>query len=38
MIAPVSATTRPSSTMTGDLPNGCTRFSSGGARRVVASR
>ena len=38
MIAPDSATTSPSSVMTGDLPSGCTRFSSGGASRVAGSR
>src|SRR6266849_4578527 len=32
-MAPDSLIVRPSSVMTGDLPSGCTAFSSGGARR-----
>ena len=38
MIAPDSMMVMSPSVITGDLPSGCTAFSSGGASRVVASR
>jgi len=37
-IAPDSAITRPSSSITGDFPSGCTFFSSGGASIEAVSR
>src|SRR5258705_5472753 len=38
MIAPDSAMVLPASVMTGDLPSGCTAFSSGGARGIPSIR